>query len=135
MAEPKVDNDLWQRIEPFVPPPRKRRRVHPGRKPMDPRRAFAGMLFVLRTGCAWKDLPQELGFGSGMSCWRYLRDWHKAGVFQKAFAAVLARLNAQGKINWSRGVVDSASVRAVFGGKRPARTRQTGVKRALNTTS
>lgn len=133
MAEPKVDNRLWQLIEPFFPEPRKRRRMHAGRKPMEPRRAFAGILFVLKTGIAWKDLPQELGCGSGMSCWRYLRDWKKAGVFRKALAALLARLNAQGKIDWSRGVVDSASVRAVFGGKRPVPIRRTGVKRAQNT--
>jgi transposase len=133
MARPILDIGLWQTIEPFLPPPKKRRRRHPGRKPLDQRRIFAGILFVLKTGMTWKDLPQELGFGSGMTCWRHLRDWHQAGVFQKAFRALLDRLNAQGKIDWSRGGVDSSSVRAVFGGRRPARIRRTGVKRAQNT--
>lgn len=129
-----VDNNLWQLIEPFIPPPKRRRRRHPGRKPMDQRLIFSGIVFVLKTGIPWKELPQELGFGSGMTCWRHLRDWHKAGVFKKAFRDLLNRLNAQNKIDWSRGVVDSSSIRAIFGGKRPGRTRPTAAKRAPNTT-
>jgi transposase len=77
---------------------------------------LTGILFILRTGMAWADLPAELGCGSGMSCWRRLRDWTKAGVWPKVHHVLLNRLNAQGKIDWSRAVVDSASVRAVFGG-------------------
>lgn len=134
MARPIVDDGLWQVIEPFLPPPAKRRRRHPGRKPLDQRRIFSGIVFVLKTGIPWKDLPGELGFGSGMTCWRHLRDWHEVGVFKKAFGALLDRLNAQGKIDWSRGVVDSSSVRAVLGGRRPARIRPIAVKRAQNTT-
>jgi len=130
-----VDNELWQLMEPFIPPPKRRRRRHSGRRPMDQRQIFAGIVFVLKTGIPWKDLPQELGFGSGMTCWRHLRDWHKAGVFKNAFRDLLNRLNAQNKIDWSRGVVDSSSVRAVFGGKRPGRIQRTVAKRAPNTIS
>jgi transposase len=44
---------------------------------------LSGILFVLSTGIAWRRLPQELGFGSGMTCWRRLRDWQQAGVFER----------------------------------------------------
>ena len=134
MARPILDDNLWQMIEPFTPPAKKRRRDHPGRKPLDPRRIMTGILFVLRTGMAWKDLPAEMNCGSGMTCWRHLRDWHRAGVFRDIFRMLLDRLNAQGKIDWSRGVVDSGSVRAIFGGKRPGRVPRTGGKKARNTT-
>ena len=81
MAKPLVPDELWEIVEPLLPP-------HPprpkgGRKPVDDRACFAGILFVLKTGIGWEDLPQEMGCGSGMTCWRRLRDWHKAGVFQR----------------------------------------------------
>jgi transposase len=135
MAWPVLDDGLWKIIKPCLPPPKKRRRRHPGRKPLDPRRVLQGILFVLRAGIPWEDLPQELGCGSGMTCWRHLRDWHRAGVFKQVFRSLLDRLNAQDKIEWSRGVVDSASVRALFGGSRPGPIQRTGGKKARNTTS
>jgi transposase len=60
-----------------------RRADHPGRKRLDNRKVLSGILFVLYTGIPWEFLPQELGFGSGMTCWRRLRDWHEAGVWQR----------------------------------------------------
>ena len=73
-----VPDGLWERIEPLLPVV-PRRADHPGRKRLDDRRVLCGMLFVLYTGIPWEFLPQELGFGSGMTCWRRLRDWHEAG--------------------------------------------------------
>jgi transposase len=61
-----------------------------------------GILFVLYTGIGWEDLPQELGFGSGMTCWRRLRDWQTDAVFDRLHEALLAELNAAGRIDWSR---------------------------------
>jgi transposase len=87
---------------------------------------------VLISGIPWEMLPQELGCGSGMSCWRRLRDWTSAGVWQKIHSFLLDRLREADKIDWSRAVIDSASVRAVFGGIRPARTPQIGPKRAAS---
>src|SRR6266542_3036711 len=126
MARQLLDNELWKIVASHLPPPKPRRRRHPGRRSLEPQRVFMGILLVLRTGMAWEDLPPELGVGSGMTCWRYLRDWHKAGVFRQVFEDLLNRLNAQGKIDWSRSMIDSASVRAILGGKRPAPTRRTG---------
>ena len=64
MARPLLPNELWKRIEPLLPPPKPRRFRYPGRKPFDNRKTLIGILFVLRTGIRWEDLPQELGCGS-----------------------------------------------------------------------
>src|SRR5271155_1766640 len=82
MAKPILDDTLWVLIEPLLPAPKKRRRRYPGRKPIGHRQALSGILFVLRTGIPWELLPQELGWGSGMSCWRRLRDWQESGIWQ-----------------------------------------------------
>ena len=102
-----------------------RRADHPGRRRLDDRKVLCGILFVLYTGIPWEFLPQELRFGSGMTCWRRLRDWHQAGVFQQLHEALLAELNAAGALDWSRAVIDSSHVRAVKGGPKRARARST----------
>ena len=135
MAKPILDDALWELIEPLLPVPRKRRHRYPGRKPLGHRAALCGILFVLRTGIPWELLPQELGYGSGMTCWRRLRDWQKAGVWTKIHRVLLNKLQEADKIDWSRAVVDSASVRAVFGGRRPGQTPSIAGKTARNTTS
>ena len=61
-------------------------------------------------------LPQEMGCGSGMTCWRRLRDWQQAGVWEKLHETLLSQLQGAGDLDWSRACVDSASVRAVGGG-------------------
>jgi transposase len=132
MAKPILDDALWKLIEPLLPAPRKRRRRHPGRRPLSHRAALAGVLFVLRTGIPWELLPQELGYGSGMTCWRRLRDWQKAGVWKRIHRMLLDKLQEADKIDWSRAVVDSASVRAVFGGRRPGQAPWTAEKTARN---
>jgi transposase len=91
-------------------------------------------LFVLYTGIQWEFLPQELGFGSGMTCWRRLRDWHEAGVWQQLHEALLAELNAAGALDWSRAVIDSSHLRALKDGPKPGRARLTAASRARSTT-
>lgn len=131
MAKPLLDDQLWTVVEPLLPPPKLRRFRYPGRKPLENRQALTGILFVLRTGIPWEDLPAEMGCGSGMTCWRHLRDWQEAGVWQRLHEVLLAKLREAGLLDWSRAVVDSASVRAVGGGGknrsqpcRPTQTRQ-----------
>lgn len=102
---------------------------------MDPRLVLQGILFVLFTGIGWEDLPQELGFGSGMTCWRRLRDWQDAGVFEKMHQEMLARSHAAGLIDFDRVMVDGSHIRAKKGAPQPARPRSTAPKRARNTTS
>ncbi|WP_090871853.1 IS5 family transposase, partial [Paraburkholderia diazotrophica] len=93
-----------------------RRFRYPGRKPVADRAALTGILFVLKTGIRWRDLPAEMGCGSGVSCWRRLRDWQQAGVWDRLHAVLLARLRAVHRIDFSRVVVDSSSIRAVGAG-------------------
>src|ERR1700754_1803890 len=113
MAKPLLPDSLWERLQPLLPKPKPRRFRYPGRKRVDDRKALTGILFVLKTGIAWEDLPQEMGCGSGMTCWRRLRDWHKAGVWQGLHELLLAKLRQAEQLDWSRAVVDSSSVRAL----------------------
>jgi transposase len=77
-----VPDELWARIEPLLPVV-PRRADHPGRRRLDDRKVLCGILFVLYTGIPWEFLPQEPGFGSGMTCWRRLRDWHQAVIARR----------------------------------------------------
>jgi len=134
MAKPLLDDGLWAIIEPLIPV-RPRRFRSPGRKRVPDRACLTGILFVLLTGIQWEMLPREMGCGCGMTCWRRLAEWQRAGVWQKVHELLLARLNAAGQIDWSRAVVDSSSVRAVGGARRRAATPRTAADPAANTTS
>ncbi|GAA0592005.1 hypothetical protein GCM10009416_33010 [Craurococcus roseus] len=128
MARVLVPDDPWATVEPLLPPARPRPKG--GRPPVPDRAALTGILFVLKSGLPWEMLPAEVGCGSGMSCWRRLRDWQEAGVWAALHRALLERLRAAGQIDWSRAALDSASVPAKRGARRPARTRPTGAGRA-----
>jgi transposase len=84
-----VPDGLWRRIEPLLPKPVVRDPRRPGRNRLDDRKALCGILFVLHTGIQWEYLPQELGFGSGMTCWRRLDEWNRAGVWQRLHELLL----------------------------------------------
>jgi transposase len=101
----EVEDDLWELIKPLLPRFKGRFR-NPGRKRLDDRKALYGILFVLYTGIPWEFLPQELGYGSGMTCWRRLREWTEAGVWQQLHESLLTKLNTAGLIDWSRAEVD-----------------------------
>ncbi|GAA1965444.1 IS5 family transposase [Catenulispora subtropica] len=94
----------------------KRNPRYPGRPRLDDRKALNGILFVLYTGIRWEFLPQELGYGSGMTCWRRLRDWNAAGVWQRLHELLLAELRGAGLLDFSRAAVDSSHIRAMKGG-------------------
>jgi len=131
MAKPILDDRLWEIIEPIIPK-KERRFRYPGRKPVTDRDALTGILFVIKTGIGWEDLPKEMGCGCGMTCWRRLRDWQEAGVWDKIHHTLLNKLRQAEQIDFSRAIVDSSSVRAVFGGRKPAQTPQIAVKKARN---
>jgi len=115
MARPLVSDELWELIEPLIPKVPRRQRF-PGRKRLDDRKVLSGILFVLQTGIPWEYLPQEMGCGSGVTCWRRLREWQEAGVWQRLHEMLLAQLNAAELIDWSRAAIDSSHVRAFWGG-------------------
>ena len=125
MAKPILDDDLWALIEPLLPPAKQRRHRYPGRKPLDNRAVLTGILFILQTGLRWDLLPREMGCGSGMSCWRRLRDWQEASVWDQLHEILLARLRATDQIDWSRVIADSSSIRAVGSGQKQDRIPRT----------
>src|ERR671910_1139620 len=116
MARPLVSDALWAAVAPLVPhipPPPKG-----GRPRVPDRAALTGIVFVLKTGLPWEYLPQEMGCGSGMTCWRRLKEWQEAGVWQRLHGLLLAKLHEADRIDWSRAVIDSTHVRAVGGASR-----------------
>jgi transposase len=115
MAKPLLTEELWEVIEPLLPPEPPKPRG--GRPRISNRAALTGILFVLKTGLQWELLPQEMGCGSGMTCWRRLRDWQQTGVWERLHKVLLDRLQAAGEIDWSRASLDSASIRAKKGAK------------------
>lgn len=135
MSKQLLDDELWAIIEPLLPPPKVRRTRFPGRKPIGDRQALTGILFVLRSGIPWEMLPKEMGCGSGMTCWRRLRDWQEAGVWNRLHQVLLNRLRAADRIDFSRAVADSSSVRAVGAGKKRDRTQPIAANRARSTMS
>ena len=135
MAQELVDDKLWSILEPLLPAHKNRRKRFPGRKPMDDRKVLSGILFVLKSGIPWEMLPKEMGCGSGMTCWRRLHEWQKAGVWDRLHQVLLTRLREADKIDFSRAIADSSSVRAVHGGKKLDRTQPIAVRRARSTIS
>ena len=133
MAKLLVPDDLWAAIAPLLPPEPPKPKG--GRPRLSNRAALTGILFVLKTGLPWEYLPAEMGCGSGMSCWRRLRDWQEAGVWAALHRVLLERLHDAGQIDWRRASLDSASVPARRGAPKRGRTRPTAASRAASATS
>jgi transposase len=117
-----IDDDLWTRIAPLLPKRRPRNRQYAGRRPIPDRAVLTGILFVLRSGLPWNMLPREMGCGSGTTCWRRLVRWQRAGVWKRLHRVLLTELRRRGQLDLARAVVDSASLRALRGGKKLDRT-------------
>jgi transposase len=92
-----VSDELRDRLEPLLPQWEHRFR-YPGRKALPDREVLCGIRYEPYTGIQWEYLPQELGFGSGMTCWRRLRDGDEAGVWQRLHEVLLAELNAASRL-------------------------------------
>ncbi len=114
MAAVLLPDALWDLIAPLLPVPPSR--PNGGRPRLTDRACLTGILFVLRSGISWQMLPNELGSGSGMTCWRRLHDWQQEGIRDLMHFALLSWLARDGDIDWSRAIVASCSVRAVCGG-------------------
>src|SRR5919112_470070 len=92
MAKELVTDELWETIEPLLPP--EPPKPQGGRPRIDDRAALTGIVFVLKSGIPWEMLPKEMGCGSGMTCWRRLKEWHEAGVWERLHRVLLERLGA-----------------------------------------
>lgn len=129
MARELVPDALWERVEPLLPAPNKKK---PGRPRADDRAALEAIVFVLRTGIPWEMLPTKQFGLSGMTAWRRLEQWTRAGVFEKLQRVLLNELGQQGRVDFSRASIDSTSVRALKGGPSRVRTRRTERRRAAS---
>jgi transposase len=134
VIEELVPDGLWERIAPLLPPPKPRRCRYPGRLPADDRAALAGIVFVLKTGIAWNQLPASLVGCSGVTCWRRLRDWTEAGVWPVLHERLLAQLRGLGELDLEVCAVDGSHVRALKGGPMSALRRSTAGAPAASTT-
>ncbi|MEV5149971.1 IS5 family transposase [Streptomyces sp. NPDC052727] len=108
-----VPDDLWKRVAPLLPPAPERRRRYPGRLRVPDRAALAGVMYVLRTGVAWRDIPAETVGCSGVTAWRRLRDWTEAGVWPRLHAILLTELRRAGRLDLDDCSVDGSHVRAL----------------------
>lgn len=130
MAKPLVPDELWTVIEPLLPPEPPKPKG--GRPRVANRAALTGIVFVLKTGIQWELLPQEMGCGSGMTCWRRLRDWQQAGIWDRLHRVLLDQLGMADQIDWERASLDAASVPAPRGAKKRDATRRIAASVARN---
>jgi transposase len=128
MAKELVTDELWEIIEPLLPP--EAPKPQGGRPRVEDRAALSGIIFVLKSGIPWEMLPQEMGCGSGVTCWRRLREWQEAGLWERLHQVLLDRLGQADQIEWERACLDSASIPAKRGATKSARIRRIKEKRA-----
>ena len=126
MGELLVPDELWALVEPIPP-------KHPYVPGVSDRVCLTGILFVLKNGLPWEAFPQEMGC-CGMTLWNRLDEWRKAGVWDALHRLLLDKLRGEDAIDFDRVVVDSSSVRAVHGGKKPAPAPWTAANAAASTT-
>ncbi len=128
MPKPLIDDALWSVIEPLLPPEKDKPKG--GRPRLGNRAALTGIVFVLKTGIPWELLPQEMGCGSGMTCWRRLAEWQAAGVWERLHQVELERLQAADQLDWSRAMLDASSIPAPKKGPGPGRIPRIAANRA-----
>jgi transposase len=125
-----LTEELWNTVEPLLP------KHPPSRKGGAPRRddrpCVEGILFVLKGGIPWQMIPQRQFGVSGSTCWRRFAEWSAAGVWDQVHKTILKGLAEVKALDTDRAVIDSASVRALFGGAIPARTPRIVGKTAVN---
>ncbi len=126
--KPLVSDELWAIVAPLLPPEPPKPKG--GRPRVSDRATLTGIIFVLKSGIPWEMLPQEMGCGSGVTCWRRLRDWQEAGVWDRLHRELLDRLGEADQIDWSRASLDSASIPAKRGARASARTPRIAANRA-----
>lgn len=104
VREKLVTEKMWEKILPLLPELPKSQRG--GRPWADNRKVFEGILWILRTGARWKDLPKE--FPSPSTCWRRLQRWEDEGVWLKIWRAYLRQLDERKQLKWSECFMDGS---------------------------
>ena len=124
-------NVIQEAVEPWVPRERSKRKG--GRPRVSDRVALAGMIYVARQGCHWFDVPPALSV-SGVTCWRRLRDRQARGIWERVHRTLLNWLSDLDAIELERAILDSTSVQAKKGARRPARTQPIAASAVRSTT-
>ena len=117
--KPFLNDENWERIQAVLPKANAR-----GRPRRDDRQVLEGILWILRSGARWRDLPER--FPSPSTCWRRLRTWEECGIWLKIWRTFLAQLDVQGKLDWSESFLDGSFVPAKRG--EPASGKPSGAK-------
>ncbi len=107
----RLTDKQWKKIEPLLPPRPKQPRG--GRPWIDNRSVIDGILWVLKTGARWCDLPEE--YPSPSTCWRRLQQWEEDGVWLKMWRAFLGELDERGRLRWENVFIDGTFVPAKKG--------------------
>jgi transposase len=106
MKRHELTDEQWELIHPILPP----RTAKTGRPPSDPRQMLNGILWILRTGAPWRDLPER--FGPWQTVYDHFRNWRREGVYDRILEALQIRLDRSGQIDWDLWCIDGSSVRA-----------------------
>jgi transposase len=110
MSRHEITDQQWEVIEPLLPI----KKTNMGRPTADPRKTLNGILYVLKTGCPWADMPRK--YGSPTTCWRRLQQWTEDGTWDRIWRALLSQLDAQSKIEWAQAFLDGSFVPSKKGG-------------------
>jgi transposase len=117
MRQPLLSEEQWQKIEPLLPKLKRRRR---GRPPKTNRVVLEGILWVLKTGARWRDIPSDIGV-SGTVCWKRLRRWDQQGVWLRIWRAFLSELDQGGRLDWRESFLDGSFAPAKKGATESAK--------------
>jgi len=130
MSSKLLPDELWNEIEPVFP----KYEASPdgGRPPAETRTVLTAVLFVLKTGIGWKDLPTEAFGVSYKTCTRRLDEWTAQGIWQQIHQLFLGKLRSADLLDWSRVLVDCSLVKAPLGGPKPAPTRRIAAAREVS---
>lgn len=113
----RLTDDQWELLEPLLP------KLRPGKKGGHPwsdnRAVFEGILWILKSGARWKDLPAE--YPSPSTCWRRLNKWEQEGVWEDVWREYLRKLDARGLLSWQESFIDATFMPAKRGVSKSAR--------------
>ena len=115
MSRHELSNAQWEVLAPLIPVKTSKR----GRPRADERQCLNGILYILKTGCAWANMPRN--YGSASTCWRRLNEWSEDGTWESIWRALLSALDEQGKIEWAQAFLDGSFVPAKKGGMESAK--------------
>jgi transposase len=114
MSRHELTDAQWAILEPLFPKPNPKGKRGPGRPRNDSRPILNGILYVLKTGCAWEDIPRR--YTTPSTGWRRLQEWTDDGTWEKVWRALLGQLDVQDKLEWAQAFLDGSFVPAKKGG-------------------